>query len=144
MAITRIEYITIEELNEILGTSYPTNDDAVALLIKEASEIIDFHTLKRSSVTFNANSDEYSINNLKLATAYQVKYMQDNGMIDDDYEENGESFGLGRYSKSSGTSTNSANKEWKKIAPKCNRYLQLANLLYRGLNGNISIGILNA
>jgi len=136
MAITRKQYITVAELNEVLGTTYA--DDATNnLAIKEASELISYHTNTRSDVLFEAtNPNVEQLDNLKIGTAYQVQYVFDNQFIDDDYEDVNDSISLGRYSTSSsgGSSTAGASKEWKKVAPKTNRYLLLANLRYTGLS----------
>ena len=140
MAITRKEYITVAELNEVLFTSFPDDNDTKKLII-EASELISYHTLKLSDVLFNETNPNVSrLDNLKIATAYQVEYFNNFVDVDSEYEENGESFGLGRYSNSvsGGGSGNGGIKEWKKIAPKTNRYLQLADLLYKGADRGIS------
>jgi len=129
MAISRKSYITVLELNEILNGSY-SDDDDTKQLIYEASELISYHTLGKSDFVIEDSDSE---NNLKLATGYQVDYLSNNAMIDDDYD-NG-SVSIGRYSTSS---NDSGNSEYKKIAPKCNRYLMNAGLLYRGADNHIS------
>jgi len=129
MAISRKSYITVLELNEILNGSYADDDDTKQL-IYEASELISYHTLGKSDFVIEDSDSE---NNLKLATGYQVDYLSNNAMIDDDYD-NG-SVSIGRYSTSS---SDSGNSEYKKIAPKCNRYLMNAGLLYRGADNHIS------
>ena len=130
MAITRLEYITVAELNEILNASF-VDDTTTEQLIIEASELIEYATVKRSNHVFENNTD-YRLNNLKLATAYQVAYNDDHFNIDTNYEENGTSFSLGRYSKNQGGTGSADVKEWKKIAPKTNRYLFLGGMLYAG------------
>ena len=124
MAITRLEYITVSELNSALGTAYD-DSPATTLLINEASEIIS-HATRRKSDYVETDSDEE--NYLKLATAYQVSYMEDND--DNEYSSSG-SESLGRYSYSGGSSGGS---EASKISPKTNRYLKDAGLLYCGLD----------
>lgn len=109
MAIVRTQYITIAELNEILGVATYTNDDLVK--VYEASEIMKYH--------MNDNFNEYTTSNaptnLKLATAYQVLYAE-NG-IDEEYS--GSSFSIGKYAE-----TNSKDgDEYLKISPKSRRYL---------------------
>lgn len=122
MTISRKQYITVAELNEILNATYDDNADTLQL-IYEASEMIAYHTMDKSDYV----TDETQLNLLKLATAYQVDYLNDNEYIDSDYGNAGAS--LGRYSTGQASS---GSEEWKKIAPKCNRYLNMANLLYRG------------
>ena len=134
MAIIRLEYITVVELNEILNASFADNADTEQLII-EASELIEYHTVSRSTFIFDNDTAE-PLNYLKLATAYQVAYNDDNFNIDTEYEETGSSFGLGRYSKNNGGSGGSDVKEWKKIAPKTNRYLTLGGMMYAGADAD--------
>lgn len=111
MAIERTQYITIAELNEILGVSTYTNNDLIK--VYEASEIMKYH--------MNDNINDYDTSNapteLKLATAYQVQYSESG--IDDEYASNNTSFTIGKFSQSG----NSANGEEIKISPKSRRYL---------------------
>ena len=46
--MVRTQYITIEELNEILGVSTYTDDDLVK--VYEASEVIEYNLFKSSLV----------------------------------------------------------------------------------------------
>jgi len=123
MAILRKQYITYNELNEILDTSYSEKD--VHQLIIEASELISYHTVGKSDYV----TTDPQLNYLKLATAYQVSFSED---AIDEYEVVGDSFGLGRLSQSNGGASNDRASEWKKISPKANQYLSLAYLLYKG------------
>ena len=126
--ITRTAYITQAEYTEVTGL---TCSD---LEIQEASELISYHTNKRSDHLFESdNPNEEYLNNLKLGTAYQVKYQQENDDLDDGYSDSSNSHTLGRYSESAGKSGEDVTKEWKKISPKTNRYLYLANCMYMGL-----------
>ena len=123
MAVSRKQYISVDELNEIVNGDY-ADDNETLQLIYEASELISYHTLGKSDyVTVDSDVE----NLLKLATGYQVDYFANNVMIDDDYDTG--SVSLGRYSVNEGTS---GVAEYKKVAPKCNRYLMQAGLLYRG------------
>lgn len=107
--MARVQYITIAELNEILGVATYTNNDLVK--VYEASEIMKYH--------MNDNFNEYTTSNaptnLKLATAYQVLYAE-NG-IDEDY--GGNSFSIGKYSETDVKDSG----EYIKISPKSRRYL---------------------
>lgn len=107
--MARVQYITIAELNEILGVDTYTNDDLIK--VYEASELLEYH--------LNDNYNDYTTSNaptnLKLATAYQVLYSE-NG-IDEDY--GGNAFTIGKYSESN----TQENGEWAKVSPKSRRYL---------------------
>lgn len=121
----RSEYITIAELNEILGTSY-TEDNKRD--IYEASELIDYHT-RGSSERYNTESAPKS---LKLATAYQVEYNLNNPGLDDEWSSGTLSVSTGKTSVSSSTGeTGSA--EYKKVSPKAHRELKKGGLINRKL-----------
>src|SRR6056297_434591 len=118
MAITRSEYITYEELNTILGVTTYTVADKIK--IYEASEKIDWYT-QGESTDYDVDT---ATNNLKLATAYQVEYDENN----DDNSYGVDSFSLGKFS-----ANNQENQkgEYIKIAPKTRRYLLLDGLVRR-------------
>ncbi len=113
MTIARTQYITIAELNEILGVATYTNGDLIK--VYEASEIMKYH--------MNDNINSYTTSNaptnLKIATAYQVEYMVSG--IDDDYSSASSSASLGKYSYSGSTQGEAG--EYNKISPKSRRYL---------------------
>ena len=122
MAITRTQYITVGELNEVLGSTY-TDDAATLLLINEASETLENHMLNPTTYDVSSATDE-----LKLATAYQVAYEQE---IDTNvYSSGSETITAGRTSISSNTGE-LGTTEYKKISPKAQRYLIKGKLLYR-------------
>lgn len=112
MAIVRTQYITIEELNEILGVSTYTSDDLIK--VYEASELMEYHM--HDLVNEYDTSDAPT--NLKLATAYQVLYNA-NG-IDEEYANANDSFTIGKFSN---TEANSDMSEFSKISPKSRRLL---------------------
>jgi len=126
MAISRIQYITIAELNEILGTAYDECDEKL-LLVYEASELMKYHMFNRT-----LDVTDYTVltapNNLKLAVAYQVKYLQDNP--DDEYAGNSKSVSIGRTSETTGFGS-SPSQEYRKICPKSQRYLIDGGLMRR-------------
>lgn len=122
MAIERTSYITIAELNEILGVSTYTNDDLIK--INEASELLEYFM----NDPLNVYDTSDAPTNLKLATAYQVEYMQ--GINDNSYDTSTGGFSLGKFSLN--TATNSGyNSEYKKISPKARRYLVEGGLIRR-------------
>lgn len=108
--MTRTQYITIAELNEILGVN--TYSDNNLVQVYEASELIEYH--------INDQLNDYTTSSaptkLKLATAYQVQYME--GGLDEDYS--GQSFTIGKYSASNNVSNAG---EFNKISPKTRRLL---------------------
>lgn len=124
MAIARTQYITIAELNEILGTTY-TNDNLIN--IYEASEMLEYY--------MNDDINSYDVSNapdkLKLATAYQTKYMIE--YDDDTYDSSSNGFSLGKFSINNSNSGNGGivNGDYKKISPKARQYLLEGNLLKR-------------
>ena len=111
----RTQYITIEELSEILGTNAYTNDDLIHLF--EASEYIEY-------LLFNGM--KWEINevpkDIKLATAYQFKYMQDNDLFDD---FNTTGFTLGKFTMQSGAN------EQSKVSNKALEYLVKSGYMNR-------------
>ena len=113
--MTRTQYITTIEYSELTGLTCTLQD------IYEASEIMEYHMFDRLNTYTSATAPD----NLKLATAYQIKYMADD--IDDDYA-NSESFTIGKFSN-----TNKKNGENYKIAPKSQRYLVNGGLTRRYL-----------
>ncbi len=112
MAITRTQYITIAELNEILGVSTYTEDNLVQ--VYEASELLEYHINDQ----LNAYDTSSAPTELKLATAYQVKYMEDGN--DEFYSGDSGSMTIGKYSISN-NKTNAG--EYSKISPKSRRYV---------------------
>jgi hypothetical protein len=122
MAITRTQYITVAELNEILGVSTYTNTDLIK--IYEASELLEYF--------MNNPYYEYDTsdapNELKLATAYQVQYIE--GIDDNSYDSSSEGYSLGKFS-SNNSNSGSYNGEYRKISPKSRRYLVEGGLTRR-------------
>lgn len=83
MAVTRLAFITVLELNEILNKSF-TDDADTNLMINEASEKIDHDLMCR--VQYAIDNDlltERELDNVKLATAYQVDFI-DKGYYDNE------------------------------------------------------------
>lgn len=112
MAITRTQYITIAELNEILGVSTYTNSDLIK--VYEASELIKYNL-------FNELADFDTLtapNEIKLATAYQVAYNETND--DDEYQGSTNGFSLGKFSANESSDQGG---EYRKLSPKSRRYL---------------------
>jgi hypothetical protein len=110
----RTQYITSKEYEDIIGTVCEIKD------IYEASETIKYHMFDR----LNEYTVSTAPDNLKLATAYQVQYMQSG--IDDDYTKSG-NISIGKYSESNNAETS----ERFKISPKSQRYLVDGGLLRR-------------
>ena len=110
----RTAYITVDELNEILGSSYTETD---VIKINEASELIKQYCF---------NIKDYDVStapiNLKLAVAYQVQYNDENPNIDLSYAGSSHSVSIGATSESVGFS-GAENQEYRKISPKAKRYL---------------------
>lgn len=122
MAITRTQYITVAELNEILGVSTYTNSDLIK--IYEASELLEYF-MNNQYVEYDTSD---APNELKLATAYQVQYNE--GIDDNSYDSSNEGYSLGKFS-SNNSNSGSYNGEYKKIAPKSRRYLVEGGLTRR-------------
>ncbi len=122
MAITRTQYITVAELNEILGVSIYTDDDL--LKIYEASELLEYF-MNNPYVEYDTSD---APNELKLATAYQVQYMD--SIDDNSYDSSSEGYSLGKFS-SNNSNGGTYNGEYKKIAPKARRYLVEGGLTRR-------------
>ena len=117
--MTRTQYITVAELNEILGTVYSNNSETLRL-IYEASELLKYHMFDK----INDYTVSTAPNELKLATAYQVKHMETG--LDETYSS--DSMTIGKFSIS-----NSEKGEHRKIAPKTQRYLVEGGLIRRVL-----------
>lgn len=113
MAIERTQYITIAELNEILGVSTYTDTDLIS--VYEASEFLEYFMNDHINKYDTSNSPT----NLKLATAYQVEYME--SINDNSYDTSMSGFSLGKFSMNNGGGN--SNGEYKKIAPKSRRNL---------------------
>jgi hypothetical protein len=111
MTIVRTQYITIAELNEILGVATYNDDDLIK--VYEASELLKYHC----NDDFNTYTTSNAPDSLKLATAYQIEYSENE--IDDEYASSGSSFSIGKYSSTDKTS----NDEFVKICPKSRRLL---------------------
>ena len=122
MAIERTQYITVAELNEILGVSTYTNDDLIK--IYEASEFLEYFM----NDSFNEYDTSDAPTNLKLATAYQVEYME--SINDNSYDTSNEGFSLGKFSMNN-VSDSKMNGEYKKVSPKSRRYLVEGGLTRR-------------
>jgi len=124
MAIIRTQYITVAELNEILGVSTYTSGDLIK--IYEASELLEYYM----NDPYNEYDTSDAPNELKIATAYQLEYMNSND--DDDYDSSNNTFSLGKFSMGK-TNIVQNNGEYRKIAPKARRYLIIGGLLRRTL-----------
>lgn len=122
MAIERTQYITVAELNEILGVS--TYDDDDLIKIYEASELLEYF-MSNPYVEYDTSD---APTDLKLATAYQVQYMENTD--DNIYGSSSESFSLGKFSLG-GTNDGQYNGEYQKISPKSRRYLVEGGLTRR-------------
>jgi len=122
MAITRTQYITVAELNEILGVSTYTNSDLIK--IYEASELLEYF-MNNQYVEYDTSN---SPNELKLATAYQIQYMD--SIDDNSYDSSSEGYSLGKFS-SNNSNGGTYNGEYKKVAPKARRYLVEGGLTRR-------------
>lgn len=122
MAIARTQYITVAELNEILGVTTYINSDLIK--IYEASELLEYHMYDR----FNKYDTSNAPDKLKIATAYQVQYNESG--IDDEYASTNENFSIGKYS-SGKSSSNIGSVEYKKISPKSRRLLIDGGLIRR-------------
>lgn len=125
MAIARTQYITVAELNEILGVSDYTNSDLIGIC--EASEMLEYYMMD----TINKYDTSNAPDKLKLATAYQTKYMIDND--DDTYDSSSNGFSIGKFSSNNSNSNNGGivNGDYKKISPKARQYLFEGNLIKR-------------
>jgi transcriptional antiterminator len=129
MSITRTSYITVAELNEILGVSTYTIE-TIGTKIYEASEILKSFMFDSTDDNGNEYDTSTAPTNLKLATAYQVKYMEEND--DDSYDSSSNGFSLGKFSQNSSNNT-PYNGEYRKISPKSRRYLVDGGLIRRYL-----------
>ena len=114
--MVRTQYITIEELNEILGVSTYTDDDLVK--VYEASEVIEYNLFNPMAKfdTLNAPKE------IKLATAYQLKYMDNNDLFE---EYTGDSFTLGKFS-TSGSGKEAGTDDYYKLSSKARRYVVMS------------------
>ena len=119
--MVRTQYITIEELNEILGVSTYTDDDLVK--VYEASEVIEYNLFNPMAKfdTLNAPKE------IKLATAYQLQYMDNNDLFT---EYTGGNFTLGKFS-SSGNGNSAGTNDYYKLSSKARRYLVLSGYARR-------------
>lgn len=125
--MTRSQYITVLELQGIFGVgNYPDNPETLRM-INEASEDIDYITLKKS-MEYNEIT---AFDLLKLATAYQVEYRRQNSDLDNEFDI-GNGFNLGRYSEQ-GTGGQMPNQEFKRISPRTRQYLLKAGMLNRAI-----------
>jgi hypothetical protein len=113
MAIERTQYLTVAELNEILGVLNYTDDNLID--IYEASELLKYH-MNDDLVSYDTSS---APTNLKLATAYQVLFNESG--IDDDYAGSSGSYTIGKFSNSNASTSEVG--EYNKISPKSRRYL---------------------
>jgi len=125
MAIERSQYITVAELNELTGLNFNDNQNT-KILINEASETIDYHTRELST----KYTKETAPNDLKIATAYQVLYNQENNDLE--WASGNISINTGKtaFSKSTGEI---GSAEYKKLSPKAVRHLKKAGLVFRYL-----------
>ena len=122
--MVRTQYITVAELQEILNDMETYPDDAETLLkIYEASELIKQFCWK----TVEDYTTVTAPDKLKLATAYQVKYMDDNPGMDSLYAGGSRSVSIGKTSESVAYGGSGA-QEWQKLSPKSKRYLLDADL----------------
>ena len=125
MAITRTQYITVAELNEVLGVS--TYTDSNLINIYEASERLEYFMFD----PINSYDTSTAPDKLKIATAYQVAYMIEND--DDTYDSSSDGFVIGKFSQNNANSGNGGivNGEYKKISPKAREILIDAGLVKR-------------
>lgn len=112
MAIARTQYITIAELNEILGVSTYTVADTTK--VYEASELVEYNLFNKLAIFDTSNAPD----KIKLATAYQVLYNETNS--DDEYQGSNGGFSLGKFSTNE---TSNDGGEYRKLSPKTRRYL---------------------
>lgn len=119
--MVRTQYITIEELNEILGVSTYTNNDLVK--IYEASEVIEYNLFNEFAKFDTSNAPK----EIKLATAYQLQYMDDNSLFN---EYTGGNFTLGKFS-TSGSGNGASTNDYYKLSSKARRYLVLSGYVRR-------------
>ena len=115
--MVRTQYITIEELNEILGSNYIESDK---IKLYEASEIIEYNLFNSLAKWDDITEVPKEI---KLATAYQFKYMEINDLFD---EYNSGEFSLGKFSIRGGES-----KVNKNISEKARKYLIMSGYMNR-------------
>ena len=132
MAVDRSQYISEAELREITGKTtddYP-DGDATKLKIYESSELMKAHCYRWSKIS----EDDYTVStaptDLKLATAYQVLYNDENPGIDSEYEGGSKSISVGKTSETSNYG-GVGSQEYRKIAPKAQRYLIQSDLITR-------------
>lgn len=125
LANARTQYISIAEYAEIIGSGVVTD-----IQIQEASELLEYHMKNEQTFEVNDDNGYLASDNLKKATAYQVKYNSDNEGIDDGYASGNGSFTIGKFSDSESTGEVGAT-EYKKIAPAAQRYLILEGLICR-------------
>jgi len=105
--MNRLAFITEAEYSNLVGGEIlPTT-----LQINEASEVIAYFLKNPYSSTW---TDVNCPNFIKLATAYQIKYMLEN--TDDEYSGQN-SFSIGKFSE-----TKSLSGEYTKLSPKARRY----------------------
>lgn len=116
------QYITTTEYEDIIGTGTCTDKE-----IQVASEYIDY-VITPNLIDINAVSD-----NVKKSVAYQIKYWQDNGNLDEIISQAG-SVGLGSLSVNL-SQEDADNTDKKNLSPITRRYLFLDGLLYRGVIG---------
>jgi len=121
MAIVRSQYVTVAELNEILGVSTYT-DLNIGTKIYEASELIKQFCFDYISISADDYTTVTAPNNLKIATAYQVQYNDENPNIDYEYAGASKSVSIGKTSESN-IYGGAGSQEYRKIAPKAKRYL---------------------
>ena len=119
--MVRTQYITIEELNEILGVSTYTDDDLVK--VYEASEVIEYNLFNPMAKFDTSNAPK----EIKLATAYQLQYMDINDLFT---EYAGGSFTLGKFS-SSGNGNSAGTNDYYKLSSKARRYVIMSGYTRR-------------
>ena len=119
--MVRTQYITIDELNEILGVSTYTDGDLVK--VYEASEVIEYNLVNPLAKFDTLNAP----NEIKLATAYQLQYMDINDLFT---EYAGGNFTLGKFS-TSGSENSAGTNDYYKLSSKARRYLVLSGYARR-------------
>ncbi len=113
--MVRTQYITIDELYDILGVSDEIEN--VQNKIYEASEVIEYNL--NNSVNLDTSNAPL---NIKLATAYQLQYMEINDLFDE-YSDN--NFTLGKFSMSNGGESSNS-RDYFQLSSKARKYVTLS------------------
>jgi hypothetical protein len=134
-----IVYATPADVAAYMGVVVTTLPTTILTDIINAQELIDYSTLNRI-IDYNLNAlgtaieDPLILAAVKNATCAQIEFWIKSGGADSDVINNGSisNFSIGNFSMNYG-GTGAGAASMPVLAPRANRYLMLAGLMYRGV-----------